>query len=92
MWQSKKKKKESDKTQVDFKDVTEISFGQRTEKFKKNNRPDLEHLSFSIVYNDGNVRAHARHCCPFPPARCDLCMTSVHPLISHTPDRTGRTR
>lgn len=34
---------------VDFKDVKEIRFGQRTEKFKRNNRPDLEAFSFSLI-------------------------------------------
>jgi hypothetical protein len=35
---------------VYIKDMKEIRYGQRTDKFKKNNRPDLENLSFSIMY------------------------------------------
>lgn len=49
-WQSKNKA--ASKTRVDIKDMKEIRYGQRTEKFKKNNRPDLENLSFSIMYVD----------------------------------------
>jgi len=30
--------------------MKEIRYGQRTDKFKKNNRPDLENLSFSVMY------------------------------------------
>jgi hypothetical protein len=36
---------------VDFKDMKEVRFGQRTEVFRRNNRSDLETLSFSIIYN-----------------------------------------
>jgi alpha-tubulin suppressor-like RCC1 family protein len=53
-WKSKmrgEKKIEGDK-KVLFLDVTRIHFGQRTEKFKKNNRLDLENLSFSLVFYD----------------------------------------
>lgn len=49
-WTSKNKA--AAQTKVDFKDFKSIQFGQRTEKFKRNNRPDLEHLSFSIMYVD----------------------------------------
>ena len=35
---------------VYIKDMKEIRYGQRTDKFKKNNRPDLENLSFSVMY------------------------------------------
>lgn len=51
-WKSKmrgEKKIEGEK-KIQFLDVTRIHFGQRTEKFKKNNRPDLENTSFSLVY------------------------------------------
>jgi len=51
-WSSKSKT--SDQTKVDIKNIKEIRFGQRTEKFKKNNRPDLESLSFSLIYDEGN--------------------------------------
>ncbi len=42
--------------------IKELKFGQRTEKFKRNARPDLAHLSFSLVYRDestltGDMRA-----------------------------------
>lgn len=53
-WQSKNKS--AAKTRVDIKDMKEIRYGQRTEKFKKNNRPDLENLSFSVMYTDGGVQ------------------------------------
>jgi hypothetical protein len=33
-----------------IKDIKEIRFGQRTEKFKRNNRPEFEQFSFSIIY------------------------------------------
>lgn len=47
-WQSKNKT--AGKTKVDLKDIRQIRYGQRTDKFKRNNRPDLENLSFSIIY------------------------------------------
>jgi len=47
-WQSKNKS--AGKAQIDLKNMKEIRYGQRTEKFKRNNRPDLEHLSFSVIY------------------------------------------
>lgn len=49
-WQSKNKS--ASKTRVDIKDMKELRYGQRTDKFKKNNRPDLENLSFSIMFVD----------------------------------------
>ncbi len=47
-WQSKNKAAAN--TKVDLSVIKEIKYGQRTEKFKRNNRPDLEHLSFSLIY------------------------------------------
>jgi hypothetical protein len=38
--------------QLTIQSIVEIKFGQRTEKFQRNKRPDLEHLSFSIVYSN----------------------------------------
>ena len=40
---------------VMIKDMKEIRYGQRTEKFKKNNRSDLENLSFSVMYVERGV-------------------------------------
>lgn len=37
-----------------LKDMREVLFGQRTDKFKKHNRPDLDSLSFSILYDDSS--------------------------------------
>ena len=37
-------------TLVKLTEIREIRFGQRTEKFYKSNRKDLQHLSFSIIY------------------------------------------
>jgi len=48
-WTSKNKNKSP---KVSIKDMQEIRYGQRTDKFKKANRPDLQHLSFSIIYLD----------------------------------------
>lgn len=50
-WESNKKAAE--KTRIMISDVKQIQFGQRTEKFKRNNRPDLEPYSFSLFYVDG---------------------------------------
>jgi len=47
-WQTKKT---GVKTSIAIKDMKEIRYGQRTDKFKKKiNRPDLENLSFSIMH------------------------------------------
>ena len=35
---------------VAVSEIVLVIFGQRTEKFLKANRKDLEHISFSIVY------------------------------------------
>jgi hypothetical protein len=47
-WTSDQKK---EPRQLTIQSIVEIKFGQRTEKFQRNKRPDLEHLSFSIVYS-----------------------------------------
>lgn len=41
---------------VMISDIQEVVFGQRTEKFKRNNRPELVSLSFSLIYTDGNSK------------------------------------
>lgn len=56
-WQSTKKSAAN--TKVDLKDIKEIVFGQRTEKFRRNNRPDLENLSFSIIYVDAKISSQS---------------------------------
>lgn len=38
-----------------IKDMKEIRLGQRTDKFKKNNRADLGNLSFSVMYVEKGV-------------------------------------
>eukprot|EP00823_Brevimastigomonas_motovehiculus_P009275 TRINITY_DN8942_c0_g1_i1.p1 TRINITY_DN8942_c0_g1~~TRINITY_DN8942_c0_g1_i1.p1 ORF type:complete len:646 (+),score=156.25 TRINITY_DN8942_c0_g1_i1:101-2038(+) len=53
-WQSKTKT--TTQTKIEFKDVKEIVYGQRTEKFRHHNRSDLEHLSFSLYYDDGKTK------------------------------------
>lgn len=47
-WESQNKGKEQ--TRIALSDAREVRYGQRTEKFVRNNRKDLEHLSFSIMY------------------------------------------
>lgn len=49
-WQSKNKA--SSQTKIAIADMKELKLGQKTEKFKKSNRADLEALSFSILYLD----------------------------------------
>lgn len=43
-------KKKGDEKELLINDVTEIVNGQRTDKFKRNNRPDLKNLSFSLKF------------------------------------------
>ena len=56
-WHSQKK--DPSQTRVLIRNIKDFKFGQRTEKFKRNPRPDLQHLSFSILYvndiNDENI-------------------------------------
>eukprot|EP00475_Leptophrys_vorax_P036305 TRINITY_DN61106_c0_g1_i2.p1 TRINITY_DN61106_c0_g1~~TRINITY_DN61106_c0_g1_i2.p1 ORF type:complete len:346 (-),score=69.51 TRINITY_DN61106_c0_g1_i2:702-1691(-) len=49
-WESDNRR--GDPKRLEIAKIAEIKFGQRTDKFLKNKRSDLEHLSFSIVYND----------------------------------------
>jgi alpha-tubulin suppressor-like RCC1 family protein len=48
-WESKNKT--ADQTQVEIGKIKSIKYGQRTEKFLRNNRKDLEHLSFSVFFS-----------------------------------------
>jgi hypothetical protein len=45
-----------------MKNVTELRWGQRTEKFKRNLRPDLQHLSFSLCYSTSTNLSCAKVC------------------------------
>ena len=42
-----------------IKDMKELRYGQRTDKFKKSNRPDLEALSFSVMFSQANSTQRA---------------------------------
>lgn len=57
-WGSKKRGtgKNGGEKSVMFSDVSGIVFQQRTEKFKKNNRPDLKPYSFSLIYVDSKKK------------------------------------
>jgi alpha-tubulin suppressor-like RCC1 family protein len=43
-------KKDTSHAKVMIKNIVELTFGQRTDKFKRNPRPDLMHLSFSLSH------------------------------------------
>lgn len=49
VWNSKSKR-EKTQSRVVIDSIREIVFGQRTEKFLRHRRVDLEHLSFSLVF------------------------------------------